>query len=424
MKKRKIRDILRFVSITVFILSIVVYGFITNAKAYSHASPVLVETEINKPQFQLEVSPHSTYLVNKEINLSGQKLVLPEGVTLKFAKGFFTNGEIVGNGTKISEKSTKIFDRVTISGTWNVPKISTAMFRDLSYDNALRDVVALSDPAIHNIITIDKGDYVAKTTGNIPALSIRSNTDVILNGTIKLKSNELSQYYIVNLSGANINLRGSGQIIGDKFSHTGTKGEWGMGVNVSAGENIVISDITIKECWGDCIYVGDSSKNVTIDNCSLIDGRRQGISVTSANGVTIKNCNISNVNGTEPQYAIDIEPNKSESVDNVLIDNVKAINCFGGFQTFGYAQGARIGTVTLRNSSVERSKSKYPIRLMRGEEIIIENCYINSDDRSSVLIQEIENVIANNNTLKSANSVPFKVIQCKKATVNNSIIVK
>jgi len=412
--------IVSLISVVVLsILSIIVYGFITHTKAYSHTSPVLVETEINRPQFPLEVTPHSTYLVTKEIDLRGQKVVLPEGVTLKFKNGFFANGEIIGNGTKISGKSSGIFNRVTISGTWNVPEISTAMFRDLSYDNALRDVVALSDPSVHNIITIDKGDYVAKVTGNIPAVTIKSNTDVILNGTIKLKSNKLNQYYIVNLSGANINLSGSGQIIGDKFSHTGTTGEWGMGVNVSAGENIVISGITIKECWGDCIYVGNSSKNVTIVNCTLINGRRQGISVTSANGVTIKNCNISNVNGTAPQYAIDIEPNKGESVDNVLIDNVKAINCFGGFQIYGKAPGARIGTVTIRNSSVENSKSKYPICLIHGEKIIMENCYVDSSDRTSVLMQEIKNVIANKNTLKSNNSVPFKVIQCKNIKIYN-----
>jgi len=154
--------------VIVLTLSIIVYGFITKAKANTHTSPISVKTEISEPQIQLKISPHSTYLVNKEINLRGQKVVLPEGVTLKFNNGFFSNGEIIGNATRISGKSSKIFDRVTISGIWNVPKISTAMFRDLSYDNALRDVVALSDPSVHNIITIDKGEYVAKVTGNVP----------------------------------------------------------------------------------------------------------------------------------------------------------------------------------------------------------------------------------------------------------------
>ncbi len=405
-------EIFRLISlVSVLLISFISFGYLVNAKTHSTTSPVLVERGIITQQFQLKVLPHSTYLVNKEIDLQGNKVVLPEGVTLKFDKGFFSNGELIGNGTKISGKLFRIFNRVTISGTWNVPTISTAMFKDLSYDNALRDVVALSDPSVYNIITIEKGEYVAKVTRNIPALSIRSNTDIILRGTIKLKANGLDKYHIVNLSGANIKLSGSGQIIGDKFSHTGTTGEWGMGVNVRAGENVVISEITIKECWGDCIYVGSSSKNVTIDNCTLIDGRRQGISVTSANGVTIKNCNISNVNGTAPQYAIDIEPNEGDTVDNVLIDNVKAINCFGGFLTNGRAKNARIGTITIRNSSVEYSKSKYPICLIRGDKIILENCYVNSGDRSSVLIQEINKVIVNNNTLRTSNSTPIKIIK-------------
>jgi len=54
----------------------------------------------------------------------------------------------------------------------------------------------------------------------------------------------------------------------------------------------------------------------------------------------------------------------------------------------------------------------------------MENCYVDSDDRSSVLVQEIENVIANKNILKSTNSLPFKSIQCKNTTINNSVIVK
>jgi len=44
----------------------------------------------------------------------------------------------------------------------------------------------------------------------------------------------------------------------------------------------------------------------------------------------------------------------------------------------------------------------------------MENCHIDSDDKSSVLVQEIENIITNKNTLKSTNSLSLKYIQCKK----------
>ena len=110
-----------------------------------------------------------------------------------------------------------------------------------------------------------------------------------------------------------------------------------MGVDFFRVENASISGITIKDCWGDCIYVGDESKNVTIDNCILNNGRRQGISITSANGVIVRKCTICDVGGTDPEYAIDIEPNKGKTIDNILIENVTVKNCKGGFMANGSA---------------------------------------------------------------------------------------
>ena len=50
-----------------------------------------------------------------------------------------------------------------------------------------------------------------------------------------------------------------------------------------------------------------------------------------ADSVTIKNCKISNVSGTNPQYAIDLEPNANDTVNHILIENVEVVDCEGGF---------------------------------------------------------------------------------------------
>ena len=166
-----------------------------------------------------------------------------------------------------------------------------------------------------------KGLYIVKTEKNGDAcLTLNSNTDLTCEGTIQITPNAFTDYDIIRVEGENINVKGNGVIIGDKFSHLGKDGEWGMGVRVQRSRNIQIKGITVKECWGDCIYVGGKSTDVLIKDCKIDHGRRQGVSITSADRVTIKNCSISNIGGTSPEYAIDVEPNEGETVGKVLID--------------------------------------------------------------------------------------------------------
>lgn len=256
---------------------------------------------------------------------------ITKDISLKKKHGVIKNGILIGNNTRINAEGT-LFEKVTIKGVWNVPEISTTLFADLSYENALRDVVALANPKVKNRIVIEKGEYKVKAEQKAKVcVPLCSNTDFILKGTIHLEPNEFKHYYIIQANGKNIRIRGNGTIIGDKHTHTGKEGEWGMGIILNGAMNATISGLTIKDCWGDCIYVGGNSRNVIIENCKIDGGRRQGISVTKANGVTIRNCVITNFSGTNPQYAIYVEPNRRDSVDNILIENVTVRDCEGGF---------------------------------------------------------------------------------------------
>ena len=234
-------------------------------------------------------------LIEQNTDLKGAICKLPEGKKLVFKKGTIRNGTLVGNNTKLNCKQYA-FDKIKIQGTWNVPEISTKLFFDLGYENSLRDVVALAHPKIQNKIIIEKGDYIVKANKNKEVcLTICGNTELILNGVIRMIPNEYPRYDIIKANGHNISIRGNGMIVGDKHTHLGTTGEWGMGIKFHGVVNASVSGLTIKDCWGDCIYVGGNSKNVLIENCMLDHGRRQGISVTKADSVTIRNCKISNV---------------------------------------------------------------------------------------------------------------------------------
>lgn len=341
-------------------------------------------------------------IVDRDIDLHECVCILPKGMTLVFRGGVIKNGTLKGNMTKI-ESQGAIFNKVRIKGHWYVPQISTSMFVDLNYENSLKDVFALANSKVKNLITVEKGNYTVKAFKNKDAcLALNDNTDLILNGNIRIVPNDFLRYDILIIKGQNVSIRGKGTIMGDKHTHRGDEGQWGMGVRFHGAINSSIIGVTVKDCWGDCIYVGGNSKNVLIENCSLDHGRRQGISVTKADSVVIRNCKISNVSGTKPEYAIDIEPNANDTVDHVLIDNVEVVNCEGGLLV---TKGKKnldqktIGSVKVANCIVS-AKTKYPICLNKATNAYVEKCTIYSTNESSAInAVDIDNLLVQNNII-------------------------
>lgn len=339
------------------------------------------------------------WVISHEIDLENKQCSLPKGVTLNFQGGVIKNGTLVGDGTKIDYHGT-CFDRVRIQGTWDVPEISTSMFKDLDYDNSLRDVVALSHPDIKNKIVIENGDYqVTATKDGDVCILVCSNTELMLNGIIRMTPNSYRGYDIVRAWGDRIVIKGTGTIVGDKHTHTGNTGEWGMGIKVLEAHDVTISGLTVRDCWGDCIYVGEESTSVLIVDCQLDHGRRQGISITAADSVTINNCIITNVAGTPPEYAIDVEPNGGDIVDHVTIDRVTVLDCKGGFLVYGRAKDARVGKVTIRNCQVSADK-KITIDADKCDTLSVHDCDITQHNSwGCIACTEVGYVEIMNNTL-------------------------
>lgn len=226
---------------------------------------------------------------------------------------------------------------------------------------------------------IPEGNHIVKITKEKGAwLTVGDNTELVIDGNVRLEGNGFSSCDIIRVTGRNVRIKGKGSIVGDRDTHKGKNGEWGMGIRLHGATDITLSGLTIKDCWGDCIYIGGRSKNIKIDNCVLRGSRRQGISMTKADGVTVSNCRIADISGTNPQYAIDIEPNKHCVVDNVLIRNVTVTGCEGGFRAvigkkaFG---NARIGKVEIRNSHV-MAKTRHTLHFAGCEQAIVRDCII------------------------------------------------
>lgn len=248
---------------------------------------------------------------------------------------------------------------------------------------------------------IPEGNHIVKITKEKGAwLTVGDNTELVIDGNIRLEGNGFSSCDIIRVTGRNVRIKGKGSIVGDRDTHKGKNGEWGMGIRLHGATDITLSGLTIKDCWGDCIYIGGKSKNIKIDNCVLRGSRRQGISITKANGVTVSNCRIADISGTNPQYAIDIEPNKHCVVDHVLIRNVTVTGCEGGFRAvigkkaFG---NARIGKVEICNSHV-MAKTRHTLHFAGCEQAIVRDCIIETrKGERPILSRHVGNLTEKNN---------------------------
>lgn len=133
-------------------------------------------------------------------------------------------------------------------------------------------------------------------------------------------------------TGANV-IDGSAtfKFIGDSET---TVGEWGNGIGIT-GNNIEVNDISCNDFWGDGLYTIGSPRNVTINNYKADNNRRQGISVIGCDGLVINNPFITNTNGVEPQSGIDIEPEGSQEIIALVINNpITKNNAGAGIQLF------------------------------------------------------------------------------------------
>lgn len=124
-------------------------------------------------------------------------------------------------------------------------------------------------------------------------------------------------------------------IYGDRDTHLGTKGEWGMGIGIYSSHNIRIYNPQVYNCWGDGIYVsdysvGNTSSNIFIENANCRYNRRNGISIISVDTLQLMNPVIGNSDDKLPMAGIDIEPNNSSNeIKNVLIQNPKSFQNAG-----------------------------------------------------------------------------------------------
>lgn len=358
--------------------------------------------------------PNSRYVIYHNLNLGGDTLMLENNCLLDFRGGRLSNGVIVGNNTMILFKDKAIFNNIKIEGTWNVPVISTDMFADAKKENVLKELFNLTDNKVFNRVEIREGIYiVAALKDNDAVLRPKSKTEIILDGTIRLKANDYPYYQVMAIYGANnVYLHGKGSIVGDMYHHQYTMRfgenrkthEWGHGLTIRGCRDVLVEDITCKDCTGDACSinaqipsdllpiaeVGTPSLNIMIKRCHFEGARRQGITIGYASYVTIDSCFFANIfqafKGTAPGAGIDIEPdnNGNKKIEKgcessfIIIRNCSFDNCRYGIQTWRSHTSDDVRNfhdMIIQDCHLSNIK-KWAIGLTGFRNVQIENCKI------------------------------------------------
>lgn len=249
-------------------------------------------------------------------------------------------------------------------------------------------------------VYIPAGTYRVNTKIGI---KIRDNTNLVMSPNAKIKAiaSEENHYEIFRLEDVdNVTISG-GQIIGERYQHKGTGGEWGMGIRLDDATNVRISGVSISDCWGDGIYIGSEDddeegagcNNVIIENCHIANNRRNNLSIVCGNNITVNNCTFENANGTAPEFGIDIEPNYPDinPCEQIVISN----------STFIGNKGGSIGIMTASDDiTVSGCVMDGMFLNYAGTNVDISNCSINGEMDAVIGVTLDKQTIINDGTSK------------------------
>lgn len=257
-------------------------------------------------------------------------------------------------------------------------------------DGVTDDTTAINNAlAYSNVLNLKKKTYLVSANPDSTIAIMAYNKTIIGNGaTIKIAPVADEYYRIIDAKGTTSisNLT----IIGERDKHIGTSGEWGMGIHLSNCDYAHIENVTIKNCWGDGIYLGSENNdngengcaNVTIVNCLIDNNRRNGISVINCNNFVIDGCTISNTHGTNPQTGIDIERNYTNEITSGIIKNCTFIdNHFSHILQYDSSNDNRVENCTFKSINQNDSGDIESA----SKKLIITNCVSNPSKRSTLI---------------------------------------
>jgi parallel beta-helix repeat protein len=253
------------------------------------------------------------------------------------------------------------------------------------------------------------------------------------NSTIHLESgavlaalpNSSQNYSVVTITTSNVVFEG-GEIRGERASHTGSGGEWGMGISVRGGQNVTVRNVLARECWGDGFYIADNASNITIQQVIADHNRRQGMSIIAASNVVVVDSTFSNTEGTLPMAGIDVEPDSGGgSAQNIRVSNCRFTGNAGpGFAFCG--SFAPCVDVRLENSLISgngQGDNESGISVSRATRPVITDCVIEGSTSNGITFYNgSQNGTIANCQIRNNQGRGIEVYQCQGGVIRGCTI--
>jgi len=264
-------------------------------------------------------------------------------------------------------------------------------------------------------IVVPAGTYlVGEATNDIYAGGIDLQGDMTLDlsegAVIEMAPNDRWNYCVISVnSKSNVTIRG-GELVGDRANHTydtdGGGHDEGHAICVwTSVDRVLIEDMELHEVTGDGVLIVGSkgsdteaeapSTNITIRHNNIHHNRRQGVSIVGGHNVTIENNHIHHIEGTSPQFGIDIEGAGRTDKDILIYQNNFHNNAGGDFVT-STGRNVWFEENTLTQCQVNEQGVYDPALPCELEEQI---------DGPVIIWKETDNVIINNSIRMQMRSV-------------------
>lgn len=218
------------------------------------------------------------------------------------------------------------------------------------HTNMFNEAIKLGS-SLNKIIYVPDGEYWVEATDplhdstnylkeNNGGIIILDNTTLVMSENVRIHviPNNDKAYNLINCyNKKNVKIIG-GTLVGDRDHPTENRsGEWGYGISIQGGENILIKDVTCVDMWGDGINIQRAvmttaplnyyPKNVIVDGVTCDNNRRQGLSLEEGRFIQIKNSVFKNTNGIAPGAGLDVEPAWAYPEYSPICDNIVISNC-------------------------------------------------------------------------------------------------
>ncbi|WP_233267551.1 right-handed parallel beta-helix repeat-containing protein [Algibacter sp. L1A34] len=337
-----------------------------------------------------DIDQNSTVIINCVLDLQGETFNLPENVTLieeggeiingtlNFSEGSSIDGDLLGNtltvtGTKPSLRNAAFtFD----PKRWGIVEGVVSDEVALNNRNILQSTIDLVKEYGIDIFVINEMDayfhldYGWKDAKGYNDIAIHLPSDFHLEMTddthLRLQPNHWPKGVFVSIYERDNVVITGGNIHGDRYTHdysdiidevgiSRSTHEWPGLITVAGSANVTVDGLNIVDSTGDAFIFGSTNgfryslsnkrfnQNIVLKNSILSDSRRNNITISDGEYLTIDNCIIKNAGqgeniydskgskiissaGVAPRVGIDIEAFRGYAANGDSIDFEKAEN--------------------------------------------------------------------------------------------------